>query len=208
VQYLVQSLESVSRCEVTFPFPEFELKNLRPPDFYYLEGFDPISMECHVDFFNFMAYDLHGPWEASDQGAFVRPQSSTLDIDNDLLPLWFDGLNSSKINLGIPYYGRGYTLSSNYCTDIGCSYSGPSLPGPCTGSPGVLSLREIKQIIKEKKLTPKLITDAKVKQITWDNQWVGYDDHDTIKMKVKWADEHCLGGTAVWSIDFDSGAGR
>ena len=167
-----------------------------------------MSMECYVDFFNFMAYDLHGPWEASDLGAFVRPQSSIIDIENDLLPVWFDGLNASKINLGIPYYGRGYTLSNIYCTDVGCPYSGTSLPGPCTESPGVLSLREIKQIIKEKKLTPKLITNGMVKQITWDNQWFGYDDHDTMKMKMKWGDEHCLGGTAVWSIDFDSGAGR
>jgi chitinase len=167
-----------------------------------------MSMECYVDFFNFMAYDLHGSWEASDLGAFVRPQSSIIDIENDLLPVWFDGLNASKINLGVPYYGRGYTLSNSSCTDVGCPYSGTSLPGACTESPGVLSLREIKQIIKAKKLTPKLITNAMVKQITWDNQWVGYDDHDTIAMKMKWGDQHCLGGTTVWSIDFYSGAGR
>jgi chitinase len=165
-------------------------------------------MECHVDFFNFMAYDLHGPWEAWDQGAFIHSRSSIMDIGNDLLPLWFDGLNASKINLGIPYYGRGYTLSNTSCTDIGCPYSSTSLPGPCTNSPGVLSLREIQQIIKDKKLTSELIPDEMVKQITWDDQWIGYDDRDTIAMKMKWGDEHCLGGTAIWSTDFDSGSGR
>ena len=186
----------------------FELTNFRPPDFYYLEGFDPISMECYVDFFNFMAYDLHGPWEASDLGASVRAQSSILDIANDILPVWFDSVDPSKINLGIPYYGRGYTLSNTSCTDIGCPYTGSSLPGPCTQSPGVLALREIDQIIKAKNLTSKLIHDEMVKQITWDDQWIGYDDRDTIGMKMKWGDEHCLGGPAVWSIDFFSGAGR
>jgi len=165
-------------------------------------------MEYYVDFFNFMAYDLHGPWEAWDQGAIIRPQSSVIDIENDILPLWFDGLNASKINLGIPYYGRGYTLSNTSCADIGCPYSNVSLPGPCTESPGVLSLTEIKQIIKAKQLTPKLIADDMIKQITWDDQWMGYDDAETIRLKMKWGDEHCLGGTAVWSIDFYSGAGR
>jgi GH18 family chitinase len=155
-----------------------------------------------------MAYDLHGPWEASTLGAFVRSQSSIIDIGNDLLPLWFDGLNPSKINLGIPYYGRGYTLSNTSCTKIECPYLGPSLPGNCTNSPGVLSLREIKEITKQRNLTPKQIPDEMIYQITWNDQWMGYDDRDTIVMKMKWGDEHCLGGTAVWSIDFFSGAGR
>lgn len=204
----MRSMVLVLPCESPFLILVFGLTEYSPPDFYYLEGFDPISMECYVDFFNFMAYDLHGPWEASDLGAFVRSQSSILDIESDILPLWFDGVDPAKINLGIPYYGRGYTLSNTSCTDIGCPYSGASLPGPCTQSPGVLSLREIDEIIKEKNLTSKLIPDEIVKQISWDNQWMGYDDRDTIAMKNKWGDQHCLGGTAVWSIDFFSGGGR
>ena len=46
-----------------------------------------------------------------------------------------------------------------------------------------------------------------VKQITWDDQWIGYDDVDTIAKKMAFANDRCLGGTMVWSIDFDSGAG-
>lgn len=154
-----------------------------------------------------MAYDLHGPWSASTLGAFVLSQTSIIDIGSDLLPLWFDRLDPSKINLGIAYYGRGYTLSNTSCIDIGCPYSGPSLPGNCTDSPGVLSLLEIEETIKEKNLTSKLIPNEMVKQITWGNQWIGYDDCDTIAMKMNWGDEHCLGGTAVWSIDFFSPPG-
>ena len=121
----------------------------RPPDFAYLEGFDPISMQDYVDFFNFMSYDLHGPWEgkepsfvlmyflsivlnciiASDLRAFVRPQTSVIDINTDLLPIWFDGVDPGKINLGIAYYGRGYTLANTSCTDIGCPYTAGNLPG-------------------------------------------------------------------------------
>jgi hypothetical protein len=46
-----------------------------------------------------------------------------------------------------------------------------------------------------------------VKQISWDDQWIGYDDADTIDGKVAFANEQCLGGTMIWSVDFDSGAG-
>ena len=47
-----------------------------------------------------------------------------------------------------------------------------------------------------------------MKQITWDDQWIGYDDAETVAMKKKWASGYCFGGTMVWSVDFDSGTGR
>ncbi|KAK3296431.1 uncharacterized protein B0H64DRAFT_170257 [Chaetomium fimeti] len=46
-----------------------------------------------------------------------------------------------------------------------------------------------------------------MKEITWDDQWIGYDDADTIKQKKAWADNQWFGGTMAWSIDFNSGAG-
>ena len=181
----------------------------RPPDFVYLAGFDPSAMEPFVDFYNYMAYDLHGPWEASTLGALVRPQTSIIDINSTMQPLWFDSINPAKINLGIAYYGRGFTLLNESCTEIGCPYTGPNAPGPCTNSTGILSLQEINQIINEYYVTPQLLPDLMIKQIVWNgNQWMGYDDNDTIALKTTWADENCLGGVAFWSIDLNSGSGR
>ena len=34
------------------------------PDYWYLRGFDAKAMEPYIDFFGFMAYDLHGFWDA------------------------------------------------------------------------------------------------------------------------------------------------
>jgi len=138
----------------------------------------------------------------------VRAQTSIIDIESSTLPLWYDGVPPSKINLGIAYYGRGFTLSDKKCRDIGCPYVGGSKPGPCTSSTGVLSLREITQLVNGNIATPRLLPNLMIKQISWDDQWVGFDDQETIGMKEKWGDEHCLGGTAIWSIDFDTGAGR
>ena len=43
------------------------------------DRFDAKAMEPYVDFFGFMAYDLHGFWDADVQtlGAKVRAQVST-----------------------------------------------------------------------------------------------------------------------------------
>ncbi|KUJ19692.1 glycoside hydrolase [Mollisia scopiformis] len=172
-----------------------------PPDFASLQNFNPSAMAPSIDFFNFMSYDLHGPWEAAILGADVRSQSSINDISSDLLPLWFDNVPPSKVNLGIAYYGRGYTLQDPSCTDVSCPYTGASNPGTCTDSAGVLSLREIEVLIQQQGLVPKLLSDEMIKQISWGNQWMGYDDADTVTLKSAWADQQCLGGMMYWSMD-------
>ncbi|OQO00802.1 hypothetical protein B0A48_13489 [Cryoendolithus antarcticus] len=179
------------------------------PDYWYLRGFAAKEMEPYVDFFGFMAYDLHGSWDTDVKtlGSIVRGQADIRDISNDTLPLWFDKLNPTKLNFGLAYYGRGYTLANPSCNTLGCPFSGPSKPGICTNYGGVMSLLEIQNLIKQKGLTPKLLPDSMMKQITWDNQWIGYDDADTIKLKKAWADGQCFGGTMIWSVDFNSGSG-
>lgn len=178
-----------------------------PTDFVYLAGYNPKELQRYVDFLNYMSYDI-GVGGREENGGIVRSQTSILDISSTMVPLWFDGVDPSKINLGIAYYGRGFTLTGSSCQSPGCSYSGPSHPGTCTGSAGILSLREIETIIAEKNLTPVLLPDLMIKQIVYDNnQWMGYDDQDTMNLKTQWANENCLGGTVIWSIDFNSGPG-
>jgi hypothetical protein len=70
-----------------------------------------------------------------------------------------------------------------------------------------MSLLEIKKLIKEKNLTPRLNTDSMMKELIWDDQWIGYDDEETHEMKRKFANNLCFGGTMAWSVDFNSGTG-
>ena len=76
-----------------------------------------------------------------------------------------------------------------------------------------MSILEIKQLIKDRDLTPSPLVGpsgsgkSMMKQITWDDQWMGYDDEETIAMKLGYANNRCLGGSMIWSIDFDSGSG-
>lgn len=65
-----------------------------------------------------------------------------------------------------------------------------------------MSLTEIQQLIQAKNLTPKLLEKPMMKQITWADQWIGYDDDETMAMKKAWADNFCFGGTMAWSVDF------
>jgi chitinase len=180
------------------------------PDYWYLRWFDAKAMEPYVDFFGFMAYDLHGSWDADvlALGKKVRGQADIREIADNTVPLWFDGLNPAKLNFGLAMYGRGYTLADPSCNQLLCPFAKASKPAPCTNFDGVMSLLEIQQLIKRKGLTPQYLPDSMMKQITWDDQWIGYDDEETFAAKKAWADSRCFGGTMVWSIDFQvSGSG-
>ncbi|KAF2855392.1 glycoside hydrolase family 18 protein [Plenodomus tracheiphilus IPT5] len=180
------------------------------PDYWYLRYFDAKAMESSVDFFGFMAYDLHGSWDTNVKtlAPIVRGQSDIRDIANDTLPLWFDELDPSKINFGIALYGRGYTVSDASCNGLGCPFKGPSKAGICSHTNGAMGLTEIKDLIEKKGLTPRYLPEAMMMEITWEDQWIGYDDENTIARKKSWANNQCFGGTMAWSVDFNSGPGR
>lgn len=59
-------------------------------------------------------------------------------------------------------------------------------------------------IIKEKGLTPYYDQTAQVKYVVWEGQWVSYDDADTFKAKIDYANDRGLGGVLIWSIDQDT----
>uniref|UniRef100_A0A0C4DIB2 chitinase n=1 Tax=Fusarium oxysporum (strain Fo5176) TaxID=660025 RepID=A0A0C4DIB2_FUSOF len=120
---------------------------------------------------------------------------------NNTIPLWFGGLDPKKLNFGLALYGRGYTVADKSCNNLGCSFVGPSKKGECTDSDGVMSLGEIKNLIK-KGVKSTYLKDSMMKQITFDDQWIGYDDEETFADKKAWADGYCFGGTMIWSIDF------
>ncbi|KAF1814690.1 hypothetical protein P152DRAFT_512062 [Eremomyces bilateralis CBS 781.70] len=165
----------------------FGLSLTLAPDYWYLRGFKPAEMQGYVDFMGFMAYDLHGPWDTDVEtlGSKVCPQTDITEMDRNMKPLWFDGVDPSKIVMGIAYYGQSYKLSDPSCGTMGCPFQ-PGLggsPGSCTNFPGVLSNREIQSILSASQgsITPTLNETAMVKYFTYDGD--------------------------SWSIDFDPETG-
>lgn len=96
--------------------------------------------------------------------------------------------------MGLGFYGRSFTMKDPGCMEAGCPFTDGARGGQCTGTPGVLSASEIVQIIAN---GAKVTFDqaAAVKIVTWDsNQWVSWDDAETLKIKQDYANRRCLGG--------------
>ncbi|CAK7230756.1 hypothetical protein SEUCBS140593_007695 [Sporothrix eucalyptigena] len=162
------------------------------PDFWYLRYYDAVAMQPYVDWFGFMAYDLHGVWASDSKSKIVRGHTDADEIYKDIIPLAFDGLDFSKINFGMAIYGRGFTLKDPGCRtmDGNCSWTGGNEAGICTDFSGVLSYDEIQQKIADAKLQnrpgPSLDATTMMKYFTWGDKqqnWIGYDDQETWQLK-------------------------
>ncbi|KAH7384645.1 hypothetical protein BKA66DRAFT_608810 [Pyrenochaeta sp. MPI-SDFR-AT-0127] len=181
-----------------------------PASYWYLRHFDIAGMEPHVDWFNIMTYDIHGVWDAQNRftGPYVRPHTNLTEIDEGLSLLWRSGVSAGNVVLGLGWYGRSFKLASSSCTEPGCVFSEGASPGECSKASGILTSAEIHRIIEQKGLTPTFDEKAAVNWITWDSdQWVSYDDERTFALKIKYAEEKCLGGTMIWAVDQGSSDG-
>jgi hypothetical protein len=177
-----------------------------PASYWYLRWFDLKAMEAHVDFFNIMTYDIHGVWDSTNKftGPYIRPHTNLTEMKDSLDLIWRNDVNPGMINLGLGWYGRSFTLKDPSCSTPGCIFSYGGKAGECTKSSGTLSNAEIQRIVSAHGLTPTFDREAGVKWITWDtDQWVSYDDGESMQLKVEFANKLCLGGTLVWSLDQD-----
>ena len=180
-----------------------------PSSYWYLKNFDIVKLSESVDWFNMMSYDLHGTWDSSDKwiGAIVQAHTNLTEINQALDLLWRNDIDPAKVVLGLGFYGRSFTLANPSCTDPGCPFSGGGRAGECTANVGTLSYAEIDRLVASGAKVD-LIKDAAVKRVLWGgDQWVSYDDAETMAMKVDYANTNCLGGTMIWAVSLDDNKG-
>ncbi|KAH7303662.1 glycoside hydrolase superfamily [Stachybotrys elegans] len=178
-----------------------------PASFWYLRWFDVPGLLRYADFTNIMSYDIHGTWDRDNaQGNIIRPHTNLTEIQIATELLWRVGVPPNRVSLGFGFYGRSFTLSDPSCSEPGrCRFSDGGAPGSCTGTSGYLAYYEIQDIISK---NPGIVIhhdqEAAIKYMTWDeNQWISFDDAETLKQKVDWANNIGFSGSLIWASDLD-----
>ncbi|KAF8457846.1 glycosyl hydrolases family 18-domain-containing protein [Kalaharituber pfeilii] len=176
-----------------------------PTSYWYLRHFDLASVK-YVDWVNVMSYDLHGTWDSNNPiGSKVLAHTNLTEIKQALDLFWRNSVPANKLNIGIGFYGRSFQLADPTCYRPGCVFKGGAAPGGCSGNSGTLTYKEIMEIIQENGIKPYYDENAAVKYIHWNqDQWVSYDDEETMKAKIKFANNLGLGGLLIWAIDQDT----
>eukprot|EP00106_Octopus_bimaculoides_P016884 XP_014784326.1 PREDICTED: oviduct-specific glycoprotein-like [Octopus bimaculoides] len=101
-------------------------------------------------------------------------------------------------------YGRGFTFCTNQITP-GSPNCGKSKPGTFTKEKGILAFSEIKQYLdngwKRKWDKEQMVPYA---YNMHEKQWVGYDDEQSIRLKIDYLKRYQLGGAMTWALSLDS----
>ncbi|OQR73392.1 endochitinase-like, partial [Tropilaelaps mercedesae] len=127
---------------------------------------------------------------------------------HDGLQLWLEGgAPKHKLIVGIPLYGRTYTLQNAENRGLKAYINKDKhggLPGTYTNATGFLAYYEICSMVKPGGgWTRKFDQIGKAPYAFKDDQWVGYEDVESIGFKVDYLREQGFGGAMVWAVDMD-----
>nr|CAH7750123.1 unnamed protein product [Callosobruchus chinensis] len=150
------------------------------------------ELSKYLDFINVMTYDIHGSFDG--EVGHVAPlyassvdKTSTaklLNVDASITAWIQRGASPQKLTLGIPFYGRTFTLKDPKNVSLGAPITGPGAAGLYSKSEGTLAYNEIVELQQKEKWTVVFDAEQKVPHAYHNDQWVGYDDPRSISIKV------------------------
>ncbi|XP_043461706.1 uncharacterized protein LOC122498159 isoform X3 [Leptopilina heterotoma] len=217
---LVEELrEQFERESLKTGRPRLLITMAMPAGIEYIDkGYDVPRLNDNLDFINLLSYDYHSAFEpAVNHHSPLYPleedneynYDTELTIEFTINHLIKQGASSEKIVLGIPTYGRSYTLFNEDSTDIGSPADGPGNEGDATREKGYLAYYEIcENVQKDEWEVVQPNPEAMGPYAFKENQWVGYDDENIVRVKAQYVNEKKLGGIMFWSIDNDDFRGK
>ncbi|MFG2182041.1 glycoside hydrolase family 18 protein [Streptomyces abikoensis] len=169
-----------------------------------IDAVDYAGAARYVDWYNPMTYDYFGAWEAKGPTAPHSPLTSYngipktgFDTDATLTKLQSLGIPSSKLLLGIGFYGRGWT-------GVTQSAPGGTATGPAKGTyeAGFEDYRVLRNTC------PATGTVGGTAYAKCGDNWWSYDTPSTIAGKMAYKNRQNLGGTFFWELSGDTADGE
>ncbi|XP_049548008.1 uncharacterized protein LOC125959239 [Anopheles darlingi] len=177
----------------------------RAPDSY-----DINCIARYVDYIFLMAFDYNGFWPnhtCHNAPLYAGPSDTTefqrqLNIDHSVQHWLREGAPANKLILGVPAFGKTFRLSNELSHGVQAPSAGPGVEGPYTKDAGILAYYEVLENLQNGWIKVKDDTQMVPYAYSGD-QWMSYEDKESISNKCKYVSEHNLGGIVMWSIDTD-----
>jgi len=200
----------VEELAAAFAGPGWQLSAAVSPAIFRInDGYDVRRISAALDFINVMTYDLHGTWDnyADHHAPLTRRPfdmwaTENLHADGGISYWIQKGAPAEKLVLGIPFYGRSFTLANGVNNQPRAAISGPGRQGAFTKEAGFLAYNEICIDLIEGGWTERS-DPVGSPYVTKGDQWVGYDTKDSIAVKMDYVRTRRLGGAMIWAIDLD-----
>jgi len=175
-------------------------------------AYDIPAMYKYLDYVHVMCYDYHGKWDKkTGHNAPLYPRATesaadqALNVEYTLKYLLKKGAVPAKTVLGVPLYGRAFSLLNPNSNRMGAPARDTSFQGPYTREDGFMGYNEI--------CVERLNREAPWEE-TWDEEhaapymfrgdsWMSYDNERSVALKAEFAYDAGLAGVMTWSIDTD-----
>jgi len=186
------------------------------------QAYDVESLAELLDYINVMTYDYHGWFPNHTYTGHNSPLFGTPEENADekhpghsfntkaSIDYWLKrGAKKSQLLVGLAAYGRGFTLRNPAENGLYAAATAGCEAGPYTQARGYLGYNEI----CDKVLLPGDWTIVREEHVFAPyaykgNQWIGYDDEESIATKCDWVIDEELAGVFFWSIDTDDFKGK
>lgn len=156
----------------------------------YFEHTEMDRLHVYLDWINIMTYDFAGEWTPTT-GHHAALHGDGLSAASFVRQHLDAGIPSSKIVMGVPFYGRGWTgvnpmnngFNQPYAKAIEVSWSG-------------MAAQSGERLWDDKARAPYV----------WDAQtttFISYDDPRSLRVKAEFIREHKLGGVMYWEHSQD-----
>jgi chitinase len=174
-----------------------------------IRQYDPDQVHPYLDFINVMTYDFHGGWDTITgfHSALYPPANdpSTGDVKkyntNDAMQAFLDkGVPAKKLNVGIGFYGRGWTNVPN--VNNGLYQSGTPAPG--TYEAGNEDYKVLKNL---QGYTSRVDDVSKAQWIFNGSTFWSFDTPATIAIKMAYVKSKGFGGAFFWEFSGDDPQG-
>ena len=169
----------------------------------YLNKVEIKSIANLVDYIFLMAYDMHGPWDsyADFNAPLYVPDEPTPNytgsVSDSVKNLLNRGVPSSKIVLGMPFYGYQYTVTST---------NNNGLFSPFTASKSITFDKIRTSLLPNSAFKQYYHSSARVPYLFDGTTFVSYDDEDSIAEKTSLAVSYGLAGVGAWELSQDKNA--
>lgn len=180
-------------------------------EFSASKSYDIPRVSAALHFINVMTYDMHGSWDpytGFNSPLYKGPKDVT-DLQKQLnvnssIHYWIEqGAPKEKIVMGIPSYGRTFTLADANDNGIEAPASGPGKAGQYSQEAGMIGYNELCEKFLTEKWQITCSEEQEVCYATSGNQWISFEDVKSVAIKMNYFSQMQLGGVMIWSLETD-----